>query len=102
MPKTLGTRRIAEARSHLRGSRIVATAMFPSPGVMEDYNIARGLCRPHTDRATVTGTGTLQPASCGKGPKAVGESVMGAPRGAEMEWVENPAVRTGGRRAVGP
>jgi len=31
------------------------------------------------DKATVPGTGTHQPSSCGKGPNAVGESVMTLP-----------------------
>ena len=39
----------------------------------------QGLCPPHRDRVTVTGTGTRQPSSCGQGPKAVGESVMVLP-----------------------
>jgi hypothetical protein len=70
---------IIEASSHVRESRIEITAMFLSPDIMDSSDVMQGLYQPHTDRATVTGTGTRQPSSCGKGPKAVGESVMVLP-----------------------
>ena len=54
-------------------------AMFSSPKRLEYRNNRQGLYPPHTDKVTVTGTGTLQPSSCGKGPKAVGQSVMMLP-----------------------
>jgi hypothetical protein len=85
MPKAWGMRRIAETHSHLRGSRNSLTAMFPSPEGGQIPRPRQGLYPPHTGRVTVTGTGTLQPTSCGKGPTAVGKSVMvlpGNPQGA--------------------
>jgi hypothetical protein len=53
--------------------------MCLSPGMARCEHAILGLYRPHTGRATVTRTGTLPPPRCGKGPKAVGESVMGLP-----------------------
>jgi len=54
-------------------------AMFSSPDLVEAPYAKQGLHQPHTGAATVPGTGTLQPSSCGKGPTAVRESVRGLP-----------------------
>ena len=62
--------RIVVMRSHLRGSQ--KSDMFSSPELRDRLDANQGLYPPHTDKATVTGTGTRQPSSCGKGPKAVG------------------------------
>jgi hypothetical protein len=72
-------RRIVETHSHSRGSQSTVMAMFSSPKRLEYRNNRQGLYPPHTDKVTVTGTGTLQPSSCGKGPKAAGQSVMMLP-----------------------
>jgi len=75
----LDMRRIVETHRHSRGSRKRCTAKFPPPDLLEYRPSKRGLYQPHTDKATVSGTGTLPPSSCGKGPNAVGESVMTLP-----------------------
>jgi hypothetical protein len=49
------------------------------PCKAKTHEVLQGLFQPHTGKATVTGTGTRQPSSCGKRPKAVGESVMRLP-----------------------
>jgi hypothetical protein len=54
-------------------------AMCSSPVVTHGAYVRQGLHQPHTGTATVPGTGTLQPTSCGKGPKGAGESVMVLP-----------------------
>src|SRR5436309_13499374 len=79
MPKPLGMRKIVEMHRHLRGSRIQKTACKPSLGSADLEHADRGLYQPHTDKAMVSRTGTRQPPSCGKGPNAVGESVMTLP-----------------------
>jgi hypothetical protein len=81
-------RRIVETHRHLRESQMVCMAKFLSPNLVVYRNAREGLYRPHTGKVTVSRTGTLPPSSCGKGPTAVGESVMvlpGSPR--------NPATR---------
>jgi len=72
-------RRIVETHRHLRGSQIEGTAMFPSSRMLKYRQNIERLYQPHTDKATVSRTGIRQPSSCGKGPKAVGESVMALP-----------------------
>jgi hypothetical protein len=72
-------RRIVEAHRHLRESQIGVMAMFLSPILTDMSYVWTGLYQPHTDIATMPGTGTSQPTSCGKGPTAVGESVMVLP-----------------------
>jgi len=72
-------RRIVDTHSHSRESQSVEMAMFLSPKWVDYKDAQQGLYRPHTGKATVTRTGTLPPSSCGKGPTAVGESVMMLP-----------------------
>jgi hypothetical protein len=50
-----------------------------SPLQMQMLRMKQGLYQPHTDKGTVTRTGTLPPPSCGKRPTIVGESVMVLP-----------------------
>ena len=92
MPKPWGMRRIVETHSHSRESQIDFMAMFLSLGMRNTLLPMQGLYRPHTDKVTVTRTGTLPPLRCGKGPKAAGESIVvlpGSPR--------NPAARLTGK-----
>jgi hypothetical protein len=92
MSKAWDTRRIVETRRHLRESQNAPMAMCLSPDRTECLYVMQGLYPPHTDKATVPRTGTRPPPSCGKGPNAVGESVMmlpGSPR--------QPAVRLTGK-----
>src|SRR3989442_9727937 len=80
-------RRIVVTHRHLRGRQ---TAELPSPSMVRLRVSILGLYQPHTGKVTVPGTGTRQPSSCGKGPKAVGESVMtlpGKPQG-DATWLE--------------
>src|SRR3989442_1012103 len=68
---------IVDASSHLRESQ--KNTMFLSLELLDRFYNRQGLYRPHTGKVTVTRTGTRQPSSCGKGPKAVGESVIVLP-----------------------
>jgi hypothetical protein len=54
-------------------------AMFLSLDLRKSRYLKQGLYQPHTGKATMPRTGTLPPTSCGKGPKAAGESVMVLP-----------------------
>jgi len=69
------------------------------------------LYQPHTDKVMMPRTGTRQPPSCGKGPNAVGESVMALPGNSYqsahqgkfplMGWLVRGAIdRYEGRTAV--
>lgn len=92
MPKRSGMRKIVDTHSHLRESQIDIMAMFLSLDMRNRPLPMQGPYRPHTDKATVTRTGTLPPPCCGKGPKAGGESIVvlpGSPR--------NPAARLTGK-----
>src|SRR5215813_1578022 len=91
MPKPLGVRRIVDTHSHSRESQKRPMAMFLSLDRM-DQDIMQGLYWPHTNKVTVTRTGTLPPPRCGKGPTAVGESIMGLPGSPQ-----NPAARLTGK-----
>jgi hypothetical protein len=79
MPKSSGMRRIVATHRHLRESQGLRMAMFLSLDRSQGVRDGQGLYQPHTDKATVPRTGTLPPLSCGKGPKAAGESVMVLP-----------------------
>jgi len=79
MPKTWGMRRIVETHRHSRGSQRFFMAMFSSPCGLNSSDNTQGLHPPHMEGATMSGTGTRQPSRCGKGPKAVGESVRVLP-----------------------
>ena len=70
---------IVEAFSHVRESQSDRMAILLSPGLVAELYTTQGLHQPRTDKARVTGTGTRQPSSCGKGPTAAGESVMVLP-----------------------
>src|SRR5262245_13023305 len=111
MPKPWGGRMIVEAPSHSRESQNILMAMFLSPGLRKYTYPKQGLYRPHTDTVTVTRTGTRQPPSCGKGPTAVGESVMVLPGSSRVSagqrkfplagWLVRAAIDTSeGRTAV--
>lgn len=95
---------IVETHSHLRESHTSSMATFLSPDLKECQNFRRGLYRPHTGKATVTRTGTLPPTSCGKGPNAVGKSVMvlpgNPPRDAVRLTCKGRDLSGGGRAAV--
>ena len=72
-------RRIVETHRHLRESHWTAKASFSPLYVERDRTHIERLYRPHTDKATVSRTGTRPPPSYGKGPTGVGESVMTLP-----------------------
>jgi hypothetical protein len=77
-------RRIIVKHSHSRGIGRIVTEMF-SPSPFEYYCDSKArLTRPHIELATVTRTGTRQPPSCGKKPKAVGQSVMPLPENSPL------------------
>jgi hypothetical protein len=81
MPKLAGMRRIVETHKHSRESRTNRTTL--SFGIIECIDMKRRHAQPHIGHETVLRTGTLPPPSCGKGPKAVRESVVvlpGSPR----------------------
>ena len=71
-PKDRVRCRIVVTRRHIRGGQKADLASFPPLSI-------QGLYQTHAGIATVSGTGTRQPSSCGKGPNAVGESVMTLP-----------------------
>src|SRR4051795_11509336 len=77
--KPLGMRRIVETHRHLRESQGNLMAMFLSLNRIVGTEVRSGLYQPHTDKVTMPRTGNRQPPSCGKGPTAVGESVMMLP-----------------------
>jgi hypothetical protein len=78
-------RRSVEASRHSREGVLIRRL---SPRQHGQNVRVKGLSHPHSGKVTVPRTGTLPPSSYGKGPTAVGESVVvlpGSPR--------NPAVR---------
>jgi hypothetical protein len=70
---------VVETHSHRREGQSDRMAIFLSSDLATGRHARQGLPQPHTDAARVTGTGTLPPPRCGKGPTAVGESVMALP-----------------------
>lgn len=75
MSKSCDMRRIVE-HNHLKGTRNFCTGMSFPLIKEENQNSNMGLARPHIELDTVIGTGTRPPTSCGKKPKAIGQSVM--------------------------
>jgi len=71
--------RIVETHRYLRGSQTCNMAMFSSSDRKEIEHFNQRLYQPHTGKGTMPRTGILPPTSCGKGPTAVGESVMMLP-----------------------
>jgi hypothetical protein len=71
-------RRIVVTRIVTKGRADGGQKCLP-PDLTEVDHVKQELCPPHMSRVTVTGTGTRQPSSCGKGPTAVGESVRVLP-----------------------
>jgi len=72
-------RRIIVKHSHLRGIGSLITEMF-SPSLSEyHFDSNTRLTQLHIESIMVTRTGTRPPPSCGKKPKAVGQSVMSLP-----------------------
>jgi hypothetical protein len=101
-------RRSVEASRHSRESVLIRRFSPCQHGL----NVREtGLSHPHSGKVRVPRTGTLPPPSYGKGPTAVGESVMGLPgsprdpamrltgKGSERESWERAARVVGGRES---
>lgn len=74
--KTPGERRIVDTFSHSKGIGIKKAEMFSLSPYRKIVLLYVRLIRPHIELDTVARTGTRQPPSCGKRPKAVGQSAM--------------------------
>src|SRR5215831_12507723 len=79
MPKPSGMRRIVETHRHSRESRTRFTARFLSPQGLRVYSDPRDFPGLIPRKLWCPGRVLARPSSCGKGPTAVGESVMGLP-----------------------
>ena len=77
--KAPGERRIVDTFSHSKGIRKKKTEMFSLSSYKDIVHLYTRLIRPHIELVTMARTGTHQPPSCRRRPKAVGQSVMELP-----------------------